>query len=545
MSLYNPVHHAKSRPPLVLAPGRSGRLSAGGWRRPHRPRRRLSARREAARVHAASGILGSPRSLGEDGAVVKAYLLEEAPAADDHTRQRFLGNVHWHARLVPQPLVQTPKERTSACENHPAVHDVRGKFGRRAVEGIRDRRDDSLDGYAYCLPELLAGYHYGLGQPRHQVPAPYLRRFLLLEPEGAAELYLELLRRLGAHRQLVLLLDVGGDGVVDVVTGYADRGFRNDAAKRDHGDLAGAAADIYYHGPLRLVDRQPRPYRRRQRLLDGVGLARPGRLCGLLDGPELDTRYARGHADYYPGPDQGSEKPSLRLHLADEVGEHLLRDLEVGDHAVLEGPQGHNAAGRAAEHPLGRRPDGHDLIGLVVYGDDGGFREHDPVPLDEHQRVRRSQVYRNVPSEQSSKHTRPICSSLTTPYRTPARLEHPTLLHTKVPVTQDHVVEHLYADNFGGARQPTRDLAILAARLDLAAGVVVREHHARRARPDGRFEDLPGMDERRRERADRDRRALYNLVLGVQEHGDEILPVKIGDTPPQKAVPRPPGMISR
>src|SRR3712207_2747009 len=30
------------------------------------------------------------------------------------------------------------------------------------------------------------------------------------------------------------------------------------------------------------------------------------------------------------------------------------------------------------------------------------------------------------------------------------RLEHPVLLHTKVPVAQDHVVEHLYADYLGG-----------------------------------------------------------------------------------------------
>ena len=125
----------------------------------------------------------------------------------------------------------------------------------------------------------------GLGKPGHQVAAPDLRRLLLLEPEGAAELYLELLGRLDAHSQLVLLLDVGADGVVYVVAGYADRGLRDDAAKGDHGDLARAAADVYDHGPLRLVDRQPRAYRRSQRLLDGVGLARPGRLGRLLDGP--------------------------------------------------------------------------------------------------------------------------------------------------------------------------------------------------------------------------------------------------------------------
>src|SRR5215216_5364771 len=370
MSLYNPVHHAKSRPPLVLAPGRSGRLSAGGWRRPHCPRRRLSARREAARVHAASGILGSPRSLGEDGAVVKAYLLEEAPAADDHTRQRFLGNVHWHARLVPQPLVQTPKERTSACENHPAVHDVRGKFGRRAVEGIRDRRDDRLDGHAYGLPELLAGYHYGLGQPRHQVPAPYLRRFLLGQGEGAADLQLQLLGGLDADRDLMFPLNVGCDGHVHVVARYPDRRPCHDTTQGDHGDLAGAAADVYDHGSLGLVDGQPRPYRRREGLLDSVRLARPRRLSRLLDGPKLNPSDTRGDAHHYPGPEEVKAEGQLGTRLADEVGEHLLRDLEVGYHPVLQGLGRDDAAGRAPDHALGCRPHGHNLLRLLVYGDD-------------------------------------------------------------------------------------------------------------------------------------------------------------------------------
>src|SRR5918994_628532 len=65
-------------------------------------------------------------------------------------------------------------------------------------------------------------------------------------------------------------------------------------------------------------------------------------------------------------------------------------------------------ARRAPEHPLRRRPDGHDLIRLDVYCDHRGLREYDPLSFDEHYRVRRSKVYRNVSPEQSSEHTRPI-----------------------------------------------------------------------------------------------------------------------------------------
>jgi hypothetical protein len=41
------------------------------------------------------------------------------------------------------------------------------------------------------------------------------------------------------------------------------------------------------------------------------------------------------------------------VHLLDEVAEHLLADLEVGDDAVLQRPDGLDVAGRAADHPLG------------------------------------------------------------------------------------------------------------------------------------------------------------------------------------------------
>src|SRR5215207_3024596 len=94
--------------------------------------------------------------------------------------------------------------------------------------------------------------------------------------------------------------------------------------------------------------------------------------------------------------------------LADKVREHLLRDLEVGDHAVLQGPHGDDVAGRAPEHTLRRRAYGDDLIGLVVYCNHRGFRQHDPVPLHEHQRVRRAEIYSNVPPEQPSKHARSL-----------------------------------------------------------------------------------------------------------------------------------------
>ena len=96
-----------------------------------------------------------------------------------------------------------------------------------------------------------------------------------------------------------------------------------------------------------------------------------------------------------------------------------------------------------------------------------------------------------------------------------------------------NVVEDLDPQDLGGPHKPLRDLTVLRAGLRLAAGVIVRQDHARRTRPDGRLEDLPGMDEGLREGAYADQRRAQDLVFGVQEHDDEVLPVEIGYASPQ------------
>jgi hypothetical protein len=80
----------------------------------------------------------------------------------------------------------------------------------------------------------------------------------------------------------------------------------------------------------------------------------------------------------------------------------LLRDLKVRYDPVFQGEHGHDVTGRASEHALGRTAHGHDLVGLVIYGDHRGLREYNPFPLDEYQRIRCAQIYGNVSAEQSS-----------------------------------------------------------------------------------------------------------------------------------------------
>ena len=89
------------------------------------------------------------------------------------------------------------------------------------------------------------------------------------------------------------------------------------------------------------------------------------------------------------------------MHLVDEVVEHLLGDVEVGDDAVLQGADGHDVARRASEHRLGFVTDGqHGVIGLVDRHD-RGFVEHDALTAHVHERVRGSEVHGEVVREHS------------------------------------------------------------------------------------------------------------------------------------------------
>ena len=149
--------------------------------------------------------------------------------------------------------------------------------------------------------------------------------------EGGADLELDLLGGLLADEQLVLLLDVADDRLVHLVAADAQALRDDDAAERDDRHLGRAAADVDDHVPGRLGDGQPGADRGGHRLLDQVRLARAGGQRRLLDRALLDAGDARRDAD-----DHARVREAVLVHLLDEVAEHLLGDVEVGDDAVLQ-----------------------------------------------------------------------------------------------------------------------------------------------------------------------------------------------------------------
>src|ERR687895_1570340 len=228
-------------------------------------RPRLPARRPSA-PPARSGILV--------GAVDRLELLEAAARAHRHAGERRLGQVGGHLRLVAQALVEPLQQRAAAREHDAAVHDVAGQLRRRAVERLLDRVDNRLERLLERHPDLFAREHDRLGEAGDEVAAADLGLHLLREREGGPDLELDLLGRLLPDHELVLALDVVDDRLVELVAADADRLRHDDAAERDHRDLARAAADVHDHVAGGLADGEPGADGGGPRLLDQVRLPR-------------------------------------------------------------------------------------------------------------------------------------------------------------------------------------------------------------------------------------------------------------------------------
>src|SRR5262249_7386609 len=80
------------------------------------------------------------------------------------------------------------------------------------------------------------------------------------------------------------------------------------------------------------------------RLFDQVGLAGAGVEGGVVDGALLDLGDTARDADYDARP-RDAEAVAL-VHGADEVVQHALRDVEVGDDAVFQRTHGNDVRRR-------------------------------------------------------------------------------------------------------------------------------------------------------------------------------------------------------
>jgi hypothetical protein len=88
------------------------------------------------------------------------------------------------------------------------------------------------------------------------------------------------------------------------------------------------------------------------------------------------------------------------MRLLDEVAEHLLGRLEIGDHPITHGPDRGDAARRAPEHLLRLAANRFDLVADVVDGHDGGFIQDDAGTARKDAGIGRTEIDRQVIGEE-------------------------------------------------------------------------------------------------------------------------------------------------
>src|SRR3970040_1506955 len=149
--------------------------------------------------------------------------------------------------------------------------------------------------------------------------------------------------------------------------GDAPRLALDDPPQGDARALRRPAADVDDHAPGRFGDGKTRPDGGRQRLLDEIHLPGARALRGLADGAALHFGAAVGDADDDAGPHEGARL----VGLPDEVPEHRLGHLEIGDDTVLDGADRHDVHRREEDHTLRLHPPGEDLLGPPGVAVDG------------------------------------------------------------------------------------------------------------------------------------------------------------------------------
>ena len=132
-------------------------------------------------------------------------------------------------------------------------------------------------------------------------------------------------------------------------------------------------------------------------LFHEVHFARLGAVGGIHDGALFHLGDFAGHAD----DDSRMHQHFSAVRFLNEVIQHALGDLEVGDHTVLHGLDGDDVAGRAPQHLFRLLANRLYLAIVLVDGDDGWFVDNDALSFGKDQRVGRSEVNRKVRRKQT------------------------------------------------------------------------------------------------------------------------------------------------
>ena len=216
---------------------------------------------------------------------------------------------------------------------------------------------------------------------------------------------LDLLRRRLADDGAVVAADIADDRFIESVASNAHRLGVDDTVEGDHRDLGGAAANVEHHRAAGVAHRQPRPDRGRHRLFDEVNVAGASTRRGFANRPAFDLGGPARHADEHP---RARPEEAVLVGLVNEVLQHLFGHREVGDHTVLQWPDGLDVARRTSKHALRGLADRRDALAAPVPvsltdGDDGWLVQYDPGAARIDECVGGAEIDREIIGEQTPK----------------------------------------------------------------------------------------------------------------------------------------------
>jgi hypothetical protein len=119
----------------------------------------------------------------------------------------------------------------------------------------------------------------------------------------------------------------------------------------------------------------------------------------FLDRALLDSGKAAGNRD----DNARLGEPAAPVHLLNEVPEHSLGYVEVGNYSVFQRPYRDNISWSPADHSLSFKADRDNLAGIRVKRDYRRFIEDDPATSDIHKRVRGAEVDSHVTAKKGQR----------------------------------------------------------------------------------------------------------------------------------------------
>ena len=184
--------------------------------------------------------------------------------------------------------------------------------------------------------------------------------------------------QLAFEKDVVLAADILHHRLIELVAGDLDGGGLHHAGQGDDSDVRGAAADVHHHVAVGLGDVDAGADGRRHGFFNKVDTAGACLTAGVDDGTLLHLRDAGGDAQHDPG----REQVEAAGDLADELLEHPLRHVVVGNDAVPHGADGHDVAGSTAQHGLSLGAHLQQAAGILVDGHHRRLVEHDALTLN-------------------------------------------------------------------------------------------------------------------------------------------------------------------